>query len=207
MARVAAQTDHRAPAEAQALVSAIAAGAGRPSCPSRTPTAACCMAWRPRDGAQRFPVTLGEAALGWVSGPSRRAHGRAAARSPGGARKSERKALGAEVLHLYREINLIYSFSEKLAALLDVERVARLTLQEARHLIVATDGMLMLLDEARADARRAWPAFGDEMPALPGYRHRPGHRRHGRGQRASARSSTTSSWTRAASRATRRSAR
>ena len=60
----------------------------------------------------------------------------------------ERKALGAEVLHLYREINLIYSFSEKLAALLDVERVAQLTLQEARHLIVATDGVIMLLDEA-----------------------------------------------------------
>ena len=38
------------------------------------------------------------------------------------AREGERKALGAEVLHLYREINLIYSFSEKLAALLDVER-------------------------------------------------------------------------------------
>ena len=32
------------------------------------------------------------------------------------AREAERKALGAEVLHLYREINLIYSFSEKLAA-------------------------------------------------------------------------------------------
>ena len=41
------------------------------------------------------------------------------------AREGERKALGAEVLHLYREINLIYSFSEKLAALLDVERVAQ----------------------------------------------------------------------------------
>ena len=33
------------------------------------------------------------------------------------ARSAEQKALGSEVLHLYREINLIYSFSEKLAAL------------------------------------------------------------------------------------------
>ena len=63
------------------------------------------------------------------------------------ARETEKKALGAEVLHLYREINLIYSFSEKLAALLELERVARLTLQEARHMIVATDGVIMLLDE------------------------------------------------------------
>ena len=47
------------------------------------------------------------------------------------------------MLHLYREVNLIYSFSEKLAALLDLERVAQLTLQEARHLIVATDGVAL----------------------------------------------------------------
>ena len=66
------------------------------------------------------------------------------------AQEGERKALGAEVLHLYREINLIYSFSEKLAALLDVEGVAELTLSEARHLIVATDGAVMLLDESTA---------------------------------------------------------
>ena len=62
------------------------------------------------------------------------------------------QALGAEVLHLYREINLIYSFSEKLAAELDLERVARLTLQQARQMIVATDGVVMLLDGAAQDA-------------------------------------------------------
>ena len=56
------------------------------------------------------------------------------------AKEVERRALATEVLNLYREVNLIYSFSEKLAALLDVERVARLTLDEARHLITATDG-------------------------------------------------------------------
>ena len=78
-------------------------------------------------------------------------------------REIERKALGAEVLHLYREINLIYSFSEKLAALLDLERVAALTLQEARHLIVATDGVLMLLDEATG-ALTSVAGFGDELP-------------------------------------------
>ena len=84
-------------------------------------------------------------------------------------RDIERKALGAEVLHLYREINLIYSFSEKLAALLDVERVAQLTLQEARQLIVATDGVLMLLDD---DTGVLTPVagFGDELPKLPGFR-------------------------------------
>ena len=73
------------------------------------------------------------------------------------------------MLHLYREINLIYSFSEKLAALLDLERVAALTLQEARHLIVATDGVVMLLDEATG-ALTSVAGFGDELTALDGFR-------------------------------------
>ncbi len=94
----------------------------------------------------------------------------------------ERKALGSEVLHLYREINLIYSFSEKLAALLDVERVASLTLQEARQLIVATDGAIMLLDEA-SGALTSVAGFGDEMPHLPGFRARSRHHRHDRPDR------------------------
>lgn len=83
-------------------------------------------------------------------------------------KESERKALGAEVLHLYREVNLIYSFSEKLAALLDLQKVAALTLQEARHLIVATDGAILLLDEG-SDALNAIAAFGDELPGLSGF--------------------------------------
>ena len=83
-------------------------------------------------------------------------------------REVERKALGSEVLNLYREINLIYSFSEKLAALLDVERVAQLTLQEARRLIVATDGVIMLLDD-ESGALTTVAGFGDEMPVLGGF--------------------------------------
>jgi len=116
---------------------------------------------------ERFPVMHGESSLGWVSGPS---HARAVARVLDHlvAREAEKKALGAEVLHLYREINLIYSFSEKLAALLEVERVAALTLQEARHLIVATDGVIMLLDE-ETGVLTTVAAFGDEMPVLQGF--------------------------------------
>ena len=137
--------------------------------------------------------------LGWVTGP---AHGAGASRRCSitwSAREVERKALGAEVLHLYREINLIYSFSEKLAALLDVERVAQLTLQEARHLIVATDGVIMLLDE---DSGELTPVagFGDEMPVLPGFRARPRHHRRRSPRAVSARSSTTCEPTRGASR-------
>ena len=118
--------------------------------------------------AVRHPVAHDGAVLGWVAGPPA-AEAVAAMLEHLVAKDVERKALGAEVLHLYREINLIYSFSEKLAALLDVERVAALTLQQARHLIVATDGVVMLLDDDTG-ALRTVSAFGDEMPVLEGFR-------------------------------------
>jgi serine phosphatase RsbU (regulator of sigma subunit) len=116
----------------------------------------------------RFPVTHGDTSLGWVTGPEP-ARAVAALLEHLFAREAEQKALGAEVLHLYREINLIYSFSEKLAALLDVERVARLTLQEARHLIVATDAVIMLMDDDTG-ALTTVARSGDEMAALTGFR-------------------------------------
>jgi serine phosphatase RsbU (regulator of sigma subunit) len=116
------------------------------------------------DGA-RFPVMHDGQSLGCVTGPA----GAAAIAdllALFAAKEAERKALGSEVLHLYREVNLIYSFSEKLAALLDVDRVAHLTLQEARHLIVATDGAVLLLDEEIGTLTPA-AVFGDEFPKLP----------------------------------------
>jgi len=116
----------------------------------------------------RFPVSWEGRDLGWVSGPES-ARIVATLLEHLLSREGERKALGTEVLHLYREVNLIYSFSEKLTALLDVERVARLTLQEARHLIVATDGVIMLLDEDTGSLSTV-AGFGDELPALSGFR-------------------------------------
>jgi serine phosphatase RsbU (regulator of sigma subunit)/putative methionine-R-sulfoxide reductase with GAF domain len=118
-------------------------------------------------GGGRFPVVHDGKDLGWVSGGAEQAGAIAELLRFLVENESERKALGAEVLHLYREVNLIYSFSEKLAALLDLERVARLTLQEARHLIVATDGGILLLDEESL-ALSTIAAFGDELPGLSG---------------------------------------
>jgi serine phosphatase RsbU (regulator of sigma subunit)/putative methionine-R-sulfoxide reductase with GAF domain len=118
-------------------------------------------------GGDRHPVTHEGKELGWVSGPQG-AEAVAGLLQFLAAKESERKALGSEVLNLYREVNLIYSFSEKLAALLDLERVAHLTLQEARHLIVATDGAILLLDE-ETGALNSAAAFGDELPGLSGF--------------------------------------
>lgn len=118
-------------------------------------------------GARRFAVVHGDVRLGAVAGDPP-AELLADLLSHLAGREGERKSLGTEVLNLYREINLIYSFSEKLAALLDVERVAALTLQEARRLIVATDGVLMLLDP-ETGALTTVAGFGDELPALRGF--------------------------------------
>jgi sigma-B regulation protein RsbU (phosphoserine phosphatase) len=116
----------------------------------------------------RFPIAPNGTSLGWVAGPEPAA-AVAALLEHLVAREQEQKALGAEVLHLYREINLIYSFSEKLAALLDVKRVAELTLQQARHLIVATDSVVMLLDPD-TDELTTVAGSGDELAALSGFR-------------------------------------
>ncbi len=121
----------------------------------------------PLPGGERFAVCSGETSLGFVRGPER-TRAVAILLEHLAQREIERKALGTEVLHLYREINLIYSFSEKLAALLDLERVAALTLQEARHLIVATDGVIMLLDE-QTGALSSVAGFGDELTGLEGF--------------------------------------
>lgn len=116
---------------------------------------------RSERSGSRHPVTLGEQSLGWVSGGSR-AGSMAALLDHLVANEAARKTLGQEVLHLYREVNLIYSFSEKLAALLELDTVATLTLHQARQLISATDGALMLFDPERTQLERI-AGFGDVL--------------------------------------------
>ena len=114
---------------------------------------------------ERWAVTLDGETLGWVCGGAHAA-AVAAVLAHLAAKEAERKTLANEVLHLYREVNLIYSFSEKLASTLDLDKVAGLTLDEARHLITATDGAVMLVDgqtgrlEDAADFGQAYSQLG-----------------------------------------------
>ena len=62
-------------------------------------------------------------------------------------KENERKTLGQEVLTMYREINVIYDFSEKLAKTIDPDRIAKLALEEANHLIRAIGGICILLNQ------------------------------------------------------------
>jgi GAF domain-containing protein len=63
------------------------------------------------------------------------------------AREAEKEALLEEVLDLYRQVNLLFNLSEKLATSLVPATVARLTLAEASRLIEATGGAVLLRGE------------------------------------------------------------
>ncbi|MGH2537636.1 MAG: PP2C family protein-serine/threonine phosphatase [Candidatus Promineifilaceae bacterium] len=108
--------------------------------------------------------------LGWVSG-SAQAPIVARLLAHVLAQEAVKKALAAEVLEKYRELNLLYNFSDKLINAPEVERMGALALAEAGRLIEATAGAVILLDQE--GGRRVIGAFGPPLrwlaePASPG---------------------------------------
>ena len=116
----------------------------------------------------KYPIKLEGETLGWVSG-SQQVEAVAELLTLLAGKEAEKKTLGNEVLHLYREVNLIYNFSEKLAALLELETVASMALDQARQLITATGGAVMLLDEA-TQALESVADFGEAWQAPSGFK-------------------------------------
>ena len=88
-----------------------------------------------------------DAALGFVTGPSASAAALAKLLTHLAARESEQRALASETLHLYREIHLIEQLSEQLAALLNLRLVCESALAQARRLIPATHGCVLVLEK------------------------------------------------------------
>ena len=98
-------------------------------------------------GPSRVPITQADATLGWVSGPPAAAAAVAGLITHLAAKESERRALAGEVLHLYREVHLIEHLSEQLAALLDLSAVGQSALEQARRLIAASHGGILVMEE------------------------------------------------------------
>lgn len=98
-------------------------------------------------GQARVPILFDEATLGLVVGPAASASAMAALLAHLAARESGGRALAAEVLHLYREVNLIEQLSEQLAALLNSSAVGQAALAQAQRLISATHGSVVLADK------------------------------------------------------------
>lgn len=59
----------------------------------------------------------------------------------------ERHALAQETLDKYKEINLLYRVAEKITQTLEIPKVAKLFVDEARRLVKSSSASLMLLDE------------------------------------------------------------
>jgi len=58
----------------------------------------------------------------------------------------EKKKIGNEVLGLYREINMIYDFSEKISEKIDERSIAEMALNEASQIIDTTHGLFLIYD-------------------------------------------------------------
>jgi hypothetical protein len=95
---------------------------------------------------ERLPVQFAGVPLGWVTGSPEAAGAVAALLSHLAARESEKRALASEVLHLYREVHLIEQLSEQLTALFDFATVGHSALEQARRLIAASDGCILVRD-------------------------------------------------------------
>lgn len=117
------------------------------------------------EGASRVPVLHAGAVLGTVTGPPASAGAVSALLQHLAEKEAERRALAAEVLHLYREIHLIDQLSEQLAALLDIGAVAESALAQARRLIPASSGGI-LVRNSPSTVVRYMSTFGNlaELP-------------------------------------------
>jgi len=94
----------------------------------------------------RHPIRLDDRTIGWVLGDPK-ALSIAELLSYLANLNLEKKELAQETLERYKEINLLYNVSERMSATLELEEVATLVLEEARKLIDATSGSVMLLNE------------------------------------------------------------
>jgi transcriptional regulator with GAF, ATPase, and Fis domain len=94
---------------------------------------------------EKCAIELNGETLGWVAGDA--AERVAALISAIAAKEAEKIALADEVLDKYREINLLYNLTEKLAATIELTQVASIALTESSRLIRAVAGKVILRDE------------------------------------------------------------
>lgn len=95
----------------------------------------------------RQPVLLHGQTIGWVAGGAQPARLATVARllSYAAAQEAEKRSLATEVLDRYRELNLLYTLAEKLAASPEPKAMAAVALAEAGRLIAAEAGAILLL--------------------------------------------------------------
>ena len=110
----------------------------------------------------KFPIELNGDILGYAYGGDQ-ADILAGLIAHYAAKESERKTLGQEVLTMYREINVIYDFSEKLAKTIDPKVIADLALEEASHLIEAEGGLVIVKKQSNRKQLQLLSNFGAQI--------------------------------------------
>ncbi len=98
------------------------------------------------EGAAAYPLLLEQETAGWVKGTTD-AEFIAQLLNQCIDQEINKKKLGSELLHQYREINLIYAFSEKLSSVLGLDTIASLVLQEAGQIIRFSSGVVVFYEE------------------------------------------------------------
>jgi transcriptional regulator with GAF, ATPase, and Fis domain len=101
------------------------------------------------DTVTKHPILFEGTLLGWVIGPEQ-AGPLTNLITHLAEKEAEKEILADGTLEHYRELNLLYNLSEKLATSLEVAAVAQTALGEASRLIAATGGGIMLLGEGQA---------------------------------------------------------
>jgi CRP-like cAMP-binding protein len=93
--------------------------------------------------ATRFPIQFEGEILGWViGGPPAMPIATLLSHLIG--QEAESRALAAEILDLYREVNLLFNLSEKLSVTLEPRTIASLILEEAQRLITSVSALVFL---------------------------------------------------------------
>ncbi len=98
------------------------------------------------DARDKHQIELEGEILGWVLGDEKSSV-IASLLSHLASREYEKKTLGAETLERYKEINLLYTISQKMASCLKPDDVARLVIEEVMRVIKADSASVMLLNE------------------------------------------------------------
>ncbi|ESA38810.1 multi-sensor signal transduction histidine kinase [Leptolyngbya sp. Heron Island J] len=124
-----------------------------------TPDGECLLGNTEDNGGSRYPIDLNGQILGWVRG-DQNAQVIANLISQLIYREAEKRSLAQELIGKYKEISLLFKLSEKIIDSSDIQEVASLVLEEARHLLKSSQGTLLLLQDTEVLERIA--SFGEE---------------------------------------------
>jgi hypothetical protein len=112
---------------------------------------------------ERHPIVIEGATVGWVEGP-RPAGSIAAVLAYAGARETDKRSLAREALDRYRELNLIYDLADQIGAVLEIDAIAQVAVEEASRLPAGGTGFVLLLDDHGAHLSARPKAAGAKLP-------------------------------------------